>query len=161
MQDEQKCKKLPTRTEMCVRWVGGQQYETQASRDGRSVAPMRVTVEIPDELVSGLEVGAVRQAILSAVVTAVQLKVVMDENSRGGDNGSREVAPPAEPPHKAPEEPVRQLLRVIEVARILEISRALAYEMITSGEIKSVRIRSAVRVPREELERLIREGVPG
>ena len=44
-----------------------------------------------------------------------------------------------------------ELLRVIEAARMLSLSRTKVYEMAERGEIPVVRIGSAVRVPRRKL----------
>jgi excisionase family DNA binding protein len=45
----------------------------------------------------------------------------------------------------------RLMLRVIEAAEALGISRAKAYELIAAGEIPSVRIGGCVRVPVDAL----------
>lgn len=42
-------------------------------------------------------------------------------------------------------EPV--LLRVPEAAQMLGIGRSLAYELIASGELSVIRVRSVIRVP--------------
>jgi excisionase family DNA binding protein len=47
------------------------------------------------------------------------------------------------------------LLRGTDVARILNISRALAYQLIQRGEIPSVRLGRAVRVHPKALEQFI------
>ena len=44
---------------------------------------------------------------------------------------------------------------VPEAARQLSICRATVYRMIGAGEIRSVKIRNAVRIPRTEIERLL------
>ena len=44
-----------------------------------------------------------------------------------------------------------ELLRVIEAAKILALSRTKVYEMTERGEIPIVRIGSAVRIPRRKL----------
>lgn len=46
----------------------------------------------------------------------------------------------------------RLLLRVEEAARLLDISRGLAYELIARGELPSVRLGRLVRIPRHALE---------
>lgn len=43
------------------------------------------------------------------------------------------------------------LLKGNEVARILNISRAFAYQLMRQGEIPTIRIGNAVRVRREDL----------
>jgi excisionase family DNA binding protein len=49
------------------------------------------------------------------------------------------------------------LLRATEVAAALGIGRATAYELMASGELPTVRIGRAVRVPRAGLEEWIRQ----
>jgi excisionase family DNA binding protein len=49
----------------------------------------------------------------------------------------------------------RLLLRVVEAAELLSISRAQAYVWINEGRIPSVRIGSSIRVPARQLEDLI------
>lgn len=46
----------------------------------------------------------------------------------------------------------RLVLRVEEAAALLSVSRAQAYALIARGEIPSVRVGKAVRVPRRALE---------
>jgi len=48
------------------------------------------------------------------------------------------------------------LMRAAEVAAALGVGRATAYELIASGELPSVRIGRAVRVPRAGLEEWVR-----
>ena len=45
-----------------------------------------------------------------------------------------------------------KLLKANDVARILNVSRALAYRLIQQGEIPVIRIRHAVRVKPSDLE---------
>lgn len=47
------------------------------------------------------------------------------------------------------------LLRATEVAAALGVGRATAYELMASGELPTVRIGRAVRVPRAALERWV------
>ena len=56
-------------------------------------------------------------------------------------------------------EPNQPLLRAIEVARRLNISRALAYQLMQRGDIRTVSIGSARRVRREDLERYIQDNL--
>ena len=49
------------------------------------------------------------------------------------------------------------LLKVKEVARILNISRALAYRLVQQGALPCVKIESARRVRAEDLQRYIEE----
>jgi excisionase family DNA binding protein len=44
-----------------------------------------------------------------------------------------------------------ELLRVIEAAKVLALSRTKVYEMAERGEIPVTRIGSAVRIPRRKL----------
>ncbi len=48
-----------------------------------------------------------------------------------------------------------QLLRVIEAARVLSISRSRAYELIAEGVIPSVRLGASIRIPAAALERFV------
>ena len=48
-------------------------------------------------------------------------------------------------------------LTVTEASRVLGISRGLAYEMVKTGEIPSVRFGRRVLVPRWSLEKLLEE----
>ena len=52
----------------------------------------------------------------------------------------------------------RLTLTVNEVARVLGISRGLAYSMVKTGEIPSVRFGKRVLIPRHALERLLEQG---
>jgi excisionase family DNA binding protein len=52
---------------------------------------------------------------------------------------------------------MEKLLKVDETAKILNIGRSKAYEMIAEGQIPSVRIGRSVRVPPEGLRRKIEE----
>jgi len=49
---------------------------------------------------------------------------------------------------------------VTEVARALGLSRGLAYKMVKTGEIFSVRFGKRVVVPRRALEKLLEEPKP-
>jgi excisionase family DNA binding protein len=49
------------------------------------------------------------------------------------------------------------LLRPKEVSLLLNIGRTLTFELLARGELPVVRIGRAVRVPRLELERWVRE----
>lgn len=44
------------------------------------------------------------------------------------------------------------LLRPVEVAQVLGLSRPKVYQMIAAGELPSIRIGSSVRVSRRQLE---------
>jgi len=54
----------------------------------------------------------------------------------------------------------RLTLTVNEVARVLGISRGLAYSMVKTGEIPSVRFGKRVLIPRRALEKLLEEPKP-
>lgn len=54
----------------------------------------------------------------------------------------------------------RLTLTVDEVAQVLGISRALAYELIARGEIPSLRLGRRVVVPRHSLELLLAQVTP-
>ena len=61
--------------------------------------------------------------------------------------------PPAEPAG-------RLLLRVAEAAEMLAISRSSLYQLMSAGEVRTVRLGRTLRIPRRELERLAEAG-PG
>lgn len=50
---------------------------------------------------------------------------------------------------------VQRLLKIPEVASILSISRAMAYNLVQTGEIRSVHIRSSRRVRVKDLQEYI------
>ena len=52
-----------------------------------------------------------------------------------------------------------KLLKATDVARILNISRAMAYRLMQQGEIRSVSIGSARRVRRQDLAMYIEENI--
>jgi putative molybdopterin biosynthesis protein len=54
-----------------------------------------------------------------------------------------------------------ELLRPVEVQRLLRVGRSKVYEMIARGELPVVRIGRVVRIPRRELERWIAERTTG
>jgi excisionase family DNA binding protein len=47
------------------------------------------------------------------------------------------------------------LLRVPEVARLLSVSRALAYQLVERGEIRSIRLGRSVRVDPRDLREFV------
>ena len=53
---------------------------------------------------------------------------------------------------RAPVGGERLLLRPVEAAEMLGISRSLIYELAAAGEIGTVRMGSALRIPRGEVE---------
>ena len=48
----------------------------------------------------------------------------------------------------------RRYFTVGETAELLGLSRPKAYQMVGRGELRSLKIGGAVRVPREEIDRL-------
>jgi excisionase family DNA binding protein len=52
-----------------------------------------------------------------------------------------------------------KLLKAVEVAQILNVSRALAYQLMQKGVIPTVKIQGIRRVRQEDLERLIQESI--
>jgi excisionase family DNA binding protein len=53
----------------------------------------------------------------------------------------------------------RLVLSVTEAARLLGISRALAYELVARGELPSLRLGRRIVVPRRALEALLEAAV--
>ena len=53
----------------------------------------------------------------------------------------------------------KQLLKATDIARILNISKSLAYELMKSGEIQTLRIGSARRVRTEDLNSFIEQNL--
>ena len=45
-----------------------------------------------------------------------------------------------------------------EIATMLKVTRQAVYTWIQQGSMESIRIRRTLRIPREEVERLLREG---
>lgn len=54
---------------------------------------------------------------------------------------------------------ITELLRGREVARILNISKALAYRLMAHGQLPTVRLGRAVRVRPEDLEKFIMDHI--
>lgn len=54
-----------------------------------------------------------------------------------------------------------ELLTVPETARLLRISRNLAYELVARGELPAVRLGRVIRIPRHELRARIRAQAGG
>jgi len=53
----------------------------------------------------------------------------------------------------------QRLLKAIEVAEILSVSRAFAYQLMKQGKIRTVEIGSARRVRPEDLQEFIAESI--
>jgi len=51
------------------------------------------------------------------------------------------------------------LLRVTEVALVLGIGRTKVFALLAAGELPAVRLGRSVRIPREALERWVRERI--
>ena len=51
-------------------------------------------------------------------------------------------------------------LTVTEASRVLGISRGLAYSMVKTGELPSIRFGKRVLIPRRALEKLLEEPQP-
>jgi excisionase family DNA binding protein len=52
-----------------------------------------------------------------------------------------------------------RLLKSDEVAKVLQISRSMAYALMKRGDIPTVRISTSVRVRPEDLEKYIKDNV--
>ncbi len=52
-----------------------------------------------------------------------------------------------------------KLLKAVEVAQILNVSRALAYQLMQKGVIPTVKIQGARRVRPEDLQRFIEDSI--
>ena len=61
--------------------------------------------------------------------------------------------PPAQP--KPVEQPPLKLLSAVDVSRVLNISKSMAYHLIQSGEIVSVHMGKTVRVRPQDLDEFI------
>jgi len=53
------------------------------------------------------------------------------------------------------DKPEKLLIRPVEVAAMLSISRSSAYELIAAGTIPSVRLGRMVRVPLEAIRKIV------
>ena len=57
--------------------------------------------------------------------------------------------------HAPPADPLAPLLlRVSDAARVLAISRSTLYQAMARGDVATIRLGGAVRIPRAEVERL-------
>ena len=54
-----------------------------------------------------------------------------------------------------------KLLKAVQVADRLNVSRAQAYRLMQEGDIPTVRIRGSIRVRPEDLDRYIQENLSG
>lgn len=57
--------------------------------------------------------------------------------------------------------PIRLTVSVTEAARLLGVSRALAYELIARGELPALRLGRRLVVPYRALERLVERAEAG
>ncbi|MCD6577840.1 MAG: helix-turn-helix domain-containing protein [Anaerolineaceae bacterium] len=55
----------------------------------------------------------------------------------------------------------KRLLKAVDVADILNISRSLAYRLLQRGEIPAIRINQSVRVQPRDLQQFIEENRTG
>lgn len=53
----------------------------------------------------------------------------------------------------------KMLFRPAELAPMMGVSRAFIYQLIEKGRIRVIRLNSAVRVPLDEVERILTEGI--
>jgi len=58
------------------------------------------------------------------------------------------------------EAPLPQILTAEEVAEALKISRAYAYQLMRTQQIRSVKIGRSIRVLREDLDEFIKTSMP-
>lgn len=68
--------------------------------------------------------------------------------------------PPFGEPNPSPEVAVRLLLSIDDSAHSLNISGRHLRDLISRGQVRAVRIGRRVLIPRQELERVAREGTP-
>lgn len=52
------------------------------------------------------------------------------------------------------------VLTVLEVAEILKIGRNTTYELVRSGQIKSIRIGRQIRIPKTALQNFLNASLP-
>jgi excisionase family DNA binding protein len=53
----------------------------------------------------------------------------------------------------------RRFLTVLELSSYLRVSRRKAYELVANGEVPSIRVGSALRIPRAELDQRLAEAI--
>ena len=53
----------------------------------------------------------------------------------------------------------KRLYRVEEAAALLSLGRSKTWEMVSVGELKTIRIGRSVRIPADELDRFVAERV--
>lgn len=56
-------------------------------------------------------------------------------------------------------DPDRDAYRMTEAARRLSVSRSLLYRLVGEGKLRTVKVGGVTLVPRDEVERLVRDGV--
>ncbi|HEV7565812.1 MAG TPA: helix-turn-helix domain-containing protein [Microbacteriaceae bacterium] len=68
---------------------------------------------------------------------------------------------PAQAPHLAADQVSNSeaFLTVAQVANLVGITRPTVYAMLAEGSLRCVRFRSAIRVPKSELDRYVRQRV--
>lgn len=53
----------------------------------------------------------------------------------------------------------RRFLTVLELSQYLRVSRRKAYELVANGEVPSIRVGNALRIPRAELDRRLADEI--
>ena len=126
----------------------------------------KIEISIPLELKQEIEAYAKHedQTTNEFIIMAVSEKVGELRQRKGVRNltslqpGSTSATPQ---PSKSIDRPMYQprgkLLLAGEVAKILQISRSKAYNLIRCGELPSVRIGTSVRVPEDDLKAYIQK----
>ncbi|MDA8346785.1 MAG: helix-turn-helix domain-containing protein [Thermaerobacter sp.] len=117
---------------------------------------MKINFDVPDSLVSGLDAETLKNAMTFGVVVAVLLNRVADLTKGSALARTDQPGFASADARKAPQ---GRLLKMNEVATALNVSRATVYALRSRGKIKTLRVANALRVPQEELDRLLIEGV--
>ena len=51
------------------------------------------------------------------------------------------------------------MIKVSELAKMLSVTRQTIYNKVKDGSIKSIKIGKAIRIPEEEVDRILKEGI--
>lgn len=51
------------------------------------------------------------------------------------------------------------MVKVSELAKLLSVTRQTIYNRVKDGSIKSIKIGKAIRIPEEEIDRILKEGI--
>lgn len=51
------------------------------------------------------------------------------------------------------------MVKVSELAKMLSVTRQTIYNRVKDGSIKSIKIGKAIRIPEEEVDRILKEGI--